>query len=100
MISSGDGKFIGSKDTIEFLGLWEQLHNSNFKGVEFDTFKNRAGSNAFTMSPSKWIENTGAIGMVSLILLWQRVKCDMLVLVRKSQQYIDIYVILYERSVQ
>lgn len=54
-----------SKDTIEFLGLWEQLHNSNFKGVEFDTFKNRAGSNAFTMSPSKWIENTGAIGMVS-----------------------------------
>lgn len=54
-----------SKDTIEFLGLWEQLHNSNFKGVEFDTFKNKAGSNAFTMSPSKWIENTGAIGMVS-----------------------------------
>ena len=40
-----------SKDTLEFLGLWEQLHNSTFKGVEFDTFRNQAGSNAFTMSP-------------------------------------------------
>ncbi|MCQ2082769.1 MAG: KilA-N domain-containing protein [Lachnospiraceae bacterium] len=54
-----------SKDTIEFLGLWEQLHNSSFKGVEFDAFKNQAGSNAFTMSPSKWIDTTNAIGMVS-----------------------------------
>ena len=42
-----------SKDTLEFLGLWEQLHNSNFKGVEFDAFKNQAGSNSFTMSPQK-----------------------------------------------
>ena len=50
-----------SKDTIEFLGLWEKLHNSNFKGVEFDSFRNQAGSNAFTMSPTKWIETTGAI---------------------------------------
>ena len=47
-----------SKDTIEFLGLWEKLHNSNFKGVEFDSFRNQAGSNAFTMSPTKWIETT------------------------------------------
>ena len=54
-----------SKDTIEFLGLWEKLHNSNFKGVEFDSFRNQAGSNAFTMSPTKWIETTGAIGIVS-----------------------------------
>lgn len=54
-----------SKDTIEFLGLWEKLHNRNFKGVEFDYFRNQAGSNAFTMSPTKWIESTGAIGMVS-----------------------------------
>lgn len=50
-----------SKDTIEFLGLWEKLHNSNFKGVEFDSFRNQAGFNAFTMSPTKWIETTGAI---------------------------------------
>ena len=48
-----------SKDTIEFLGLWEKLHNNNFKGVEFDSFRNQAGSNAFTMSPTKWIETTG-----------------------------------------
>lgn len=53
------------KDTIEFLGLWEKLHNNDFKGVEFDAFKNQAGSNAFTMSPSKWMESTNAIGIVS-----------------------------------
>ena len=53
------------KDTLEFLGLWEQLHNSTFKGVEFDAFRNQAGSNAFTMSPSKWIDATNAIGIVS-----------------------------------
>ena len=54
-----------SKDTLEFLGIWEQLHNSTFKGVEFDAFRNQAGSNAFTMSPSKWIDATNAIGIVS-----------------------------------
>ncbi len=54
-----------SKDTLEFLGLWEKLHNSSFKGVEFDSFKNQAGSNSFTMSPQKWIESTNAIGIVS-----------------------------------
>ncbi len=53
------------KDTIEFLGLWEMLHNPDFKGVEFDAFKNQAGANAFTLSPQKWIENTNAIGIVS-----------------------------------
>lgn len=54
-----------SKDTILFLGLWEQLNNPNFKGVEFDSFKNEAGTNAFTLSPQKWIESTNAIGIVS-----------------------------------
>mgnify|MGYP000918051976 FL=1 len=54
-----------SKDTIEFLGLWESLHNENFKGVEFDSFKRQAGSNAFTLSPQKWIETTNAIGIIS-----------------------------------
>jgi KilA-N domain len=54
-----------SKTTIEFLGLWEQINNGSFKGVEFDSFMNKAGSNAFTLSPSKWIENTGAIGIIS-----------------------------------
>lgn len=40
-----------SKDTIEFLGLWEPLHNDKFKWVEFDSFRKQAGSNAFTLSP-------------------------------------------------
>lgn len=53
------------RDVIEFLGLWEMLHNPDFKPIEFEGFKNRAGANAFTMSPKKWIENTNAIGIVS-----------------------------------
>lgn len=54
-----------SKTTIEFLGLWERLHNPDFKGVEFDSFMYQAGSNAFVLSPSKWIEATNAIGIIS-----------------------------------
>jgi hypothetical protein len=54
-----------SKTTIEFLGIWEQLNNPHFKGVEFDSFLYEAGSNAFTLSPSKWIETTNAIGILS-----------------------------------
>lgn len=54
-----------SRTTIEFLGLWEQLNNLNFKGVEFDSFLFEAGSNSFTLSPSKWIESTNAIGIIS-----------------------------------
>ena len=53
------------RDVIEFLGLWETLHNLNFKPLEFEGFKNEAGANAFTMSPKKWIEATDAIGIVS-----------------------------------
>lgn len=54
-----------SRTTIEFLGLWEQLNNPDFKGVEFDSFMFEAGSNSFTLSPSKWIETTNAKGIVS-----------------------------------
>jgi hypothetical protein len=54
-----------SRTTIEFLGIWEQLNNPDFKGVEFDSFLLEAGSNAFTLSPSKWIESTNATGIVS-----------------------------------
>jgi len=57
--------WLRSRDTIEFLGLWESLHNSDFKPVEFDGFRNQAGLNAFTLSPSKWIEGVNAIGIVS-----------------------------------
>ncbi len=54
-----------SKTTSEFIGLWEQLNKPNFKGVEFDSFMREAGSNAFTLSPSKWIEATNSKGIVS-----------------------------------
>ncbi len=53
------------RSTIEFLGLWEQLNNPDFKLVEFDQFKNEAGANAFVMSPQKWIKSTNAIGIIS-----------------------------------
>ena len=52
-------------DVIEFLGLWESLHNPNFNPIEFEGFRNQAGANAFTMSPKKWIDHTNAIGIVS-----------------------------------
>ena len=54
-----------NRSTIEFLGLWEKIHNPGFKGVEFDSFLFLAGSNAFVLSPSKWIEATGAVGIIS-----------------------------------
>ena len=54
-----------TRNTIEFLGLWEQLYNQNFKSIEFDAFKNEAGSNSFTLTPKKWIESTNAIGIIS-----------------------------------
>ena len=53
------------RNTIEFLGLWEQLNNSEFKLVEFDQFKNEAGANSFVLSPRKWIKETNAIGLTS-----------------------------------
>ena len=54
-----------NKDVILYLGLWEKINNENFKGVEFDTFKNEAGSNKFKISPQKWIKETSAIGIIS-----------------------------------
>jgi len=54
-----------NRNTIEFLGIWEELNNPEFKGVEFDTFKKQSGLNSFNMTPKKWIENTNAIGVIS-----------------------------------
>ena len=54
-----------SRSTIEFIGLWELLHNPDFKGIEFDAFKNEAGSNSFTLTPKRWITSTNAIGIIS-----------------------------------
>ena len=53
------------KNTLEYLGLWEKLNNLNFKGVEFDPLLNEAGNNALTMSPSRWVETTCAIGIIT-----------------------------------
>lgn len=53
------------RETLEFLGLWESLHNPDFKPVEFDGFRSEAGLHAFTMSPTKWIESVNAIGIVT-----------------------------------
>ncbi len=54
-----------NRDTVEFLGLWETLHNPGFKPLEFEGFRKQAGLNAFTLSPTKWIESTNAIGIIS-----------------------------------
>jgi hypothetical protein len=54
-----------NKDVILYLGLWERINNNKFKGIEFDTFKNEAGSNRFSISPQRWIKVTNAVGMIS-----------------------------------
>ena len=57
--------WLRNRNTIEFLGIWEQLNNPEFKPVEFDRFKKLAGLNSFTLTPKQWIEKTNAIGLVS-----------------------------------
>lgn len=57
--------WLRNRNTIEFLGIWEQLNNPDFKPVEFDGFRKEAGLNSFTMSPTKWINGTNAIGLVA-----------------------------------
>ena len=59
--------WLRNKNTVEFLGLWETINNEKFKGVEFDSFKNEAGSNSFTLSPTKWIKETNAIGLFTKV---------------------------------
>ncbi len=57
--------WIRNRNTVEFLGIWEQIHNPDFKPVEFDGFRRQAGLNSFTLTPKQWIERTGAVGIVS-----------------------------------
>ena len=52
-------------DTIQYIGLWEQLNNPNFNRVEFDTLRSEGGHNYFTMTPKKWIDGVNAIGIIS-----------------------------------
>ena len=59
------GNWLRNRNTIEFLGIWEQLNNPNFKHIEFDVFKAEAGLNSFTLTPKQWIGKTNAIGLIS-----------------------------------
>ena len=47
-----------NRNTVEFLGIWETLHNPNFNPLEFEGFRKEAGLNAFTLSPTRWVEAT------------------------------------------
>src|ERR1700737_2308956 len=57
--------WLRNRNTIEFLGIWEQLNNPDFNPIEFDGFKRQAGLNSFTLTPKQWIEATGAKGIDS-----------------------------------
>ena len=54
-----------NRNTIEFLGIWEQLNNPDFKPLEFEGFKIKAGLNSFVLTPRQWIDGTGAVGIYS-----------------------------------
>ena len=55
--------WLRGRDVVEFLGLWEILHNPDFKRIDFDTFKEDAGTNAFVFSIKNWSDELGAIGL-------------------------------------
>ena len=57
--------WLRNRSTIEFLGLWEKIHNPNFNSIEFDGFKNESGSNSFSLTPKRWIEKTKAVGLIN-----------------------------------
>lgn len=57
--------WLRNRNTLELLGIWEQLHNPGFNPVEFDGIKKQAGLNSFTLTPKQWIQKTDATGIVS-----------------------------------
>jgi len=57
--------WLRNRNTVEFLGVWEWLNNPAFNPVEFDGIRIQAGLNSFTLTPKQWIENTGAVGIIS-----------------------------------
>ena len=68
--NSDDPRFViqnwmRNRNTVEFLSVWEELHNPDFNRVQFEAVKEEAGLNRFVMTPAKWIEQTNAIGIVS-----------------------------------
>lgn len=57
--------WLRNRNTIELLGFWETLNNPNFKPIEFEGFRNKAGLNSFVLTSKQWIEKTNAIGLIS-----------------------------------
>jgi hypothetical protein len=57
--------WLRSRNTVEFLGLWERLNNPGFNPVEFDGIRMQTGLNSFVLTPKQWIEKTGAVGITS-----------------------------------
>ncbi|MEO8405711.1 MAG: KilA-N domain-containing protein [Chitinophagaceae bacterium] len=57
--------WIRNRNSIEFMGIWEQIHNPGFNSAEFDRFKNKAGLNSFYLSPKTWINTTNAMGIIA-----------------------------------
>ena len=58
-------QWLKNKDTVLFLGVWERINNSGFNSLEFEGIRNEAGRNSFFMSAKKWIQLTGAIGLIA-----------------------------------
>ena len=54
-----------NRGTVEFLGLWERIHNPDFNYLEFEAIDSEAGRNSFVLTPKRWIESVNAIGMTS-----------------------------------
>lgn len=55
-----------TRDTLEFLGIWERINNINFKPIEFDGLRKNAGLNSFSLTPKRWIDEVGAIGITKM----------------------------------
>lgn len=58
-------KWLRNKNTIEFLGIWEEMYNANFNSTEFEGIKNEAGFNRFILSVKQWVNKTNSIGIIA-----------------------------------
>ena len=58
-------QWLKNKDTVLFLGIWERINNPAFNSIEFEGIKNQAGQNSFYLSAKKWIDRTGARGLIA-----------------------------------